>query len=320
VFAFIDEWFKTTWNTLPLQLPADRRPLWRDAMCNEANFGIVAADSALAPVLRLGDPPQSWWDHTRPLDATGPVRSWGVAHDEGYLYLQLELADPLAASVSKHLTVAVDTDPSTGAPTLPDGTPPAGADTAVVVSDTDARLWLTAERDPVTVLERIPAPADAAAVAPWVPIRQLVNRARTPPTGPPLPAAAVDLSALIEGTTDPSSPRFDSRSQLWRNGTTLQLRLPWASLGFSDPSSRLVWVLNADRTVTTRPIEQVGITVRLDDREVRATERWDTWNTVTSHQRLKVGAPALATTNIDLVSGPTGRTGPGGSGTPGTTR
>jgi hypothetical protein len=303
VFALVDEWFKTTWNTLPLQLPADRRALWRDAMCNEANFGVIAADPGLAPVLRLGDPPQSWWDHTRRLDAGGPLRAWGVAHDEGYLYLQLELDTALASSFTRHLTVAVASDPGAGAPSLPDGAPPTGADTAVTVSDADARLSLTAERDPVTVRERVPPPASAA-VAPWVAISQLVNRAHAdPPTGPPLPAVTVDLSSLIEGSTDPASPRFDSRAQVWRHGTTLQLRLPWAALGFSDPSSRLVWVLAPDGTVTTRAIEQIGLTVRLDDREVRSTERWDTWNTVTSHQRVKNGAPALAATVIDLAGG-----------------
>jgi hypothetical protein len=312
VFALVDEWFKTTWNTQPVQLPADRRPYWSDAMCNEAHFGVIAADPGLAPVLRLGDPPQEWWDHSRRLDAGGPLRAWSVAHDEGYLYLQLELDTPLATSLAGHLTLAVDTDPAAGAPTLPDGAPPAGADTGVTVSDAEARLSITAERDPTTVRERVPAPASAA-VAPWVPINQLVNREKAhPPTGPPLPAVTVDLSKLIEGTTDPASPRFDSRAQVWRQGTTLQLRLPWASLGFSDPSSRLIWVLDPDPkvAVTTRAIDQIGLTVRLDDRTVTATEGWDTWNTVTSHLRVKNGAASLAATVIDLA-GPPGGTAPG---------
>jgi hypothetical protein len=30
VFAWIDEWFKFTWNTLDLELPRDRRQLWRN--------------------------------------------------------------------------------------------------------------------------------------------------------------------------------------------------------------------------------------------------------------------------------------------------
>jgi len=46
LFAWTDEWFKFTWNTLPRQAVADseRRALWHDPLTNEQWFGLNAED------------------------------------------------------------------------------------------------------------------------------------------------------------------------------------------------------------------------------------------------------------------------------------
>ena len=44
VFAFQDEWFKRTWNTMDLDLP-DRRSYWNNQQTNEQHFGLLAFDS-----------------------------------------------------------------------------------------------------------------------------------------------------------------------------------------------------------------------------------------------------------------------------------
>ena len=43
VFAWVDEWFKRTWNTMEHQEPA-RRQLWHDPLTNEQWFGLIATD------------------------------------------------------------------------------------------------------------------------------------------------------------------------------------------------------------------------------------------------------------------------------------
>ena len=45
LFAWSDEWFKFTWNTIEHQRPADRRQLWHDPLTNEQHFGLVAQDA-----------------------------------------------------------------------------------------------------------------------------------------------------------------------------------------------------------------------------------------------------------------------------------
>ena len=49
LFAWTDEWFKFTWNTMEHQAPRDRRQLWHDVMTNEQYFGLVATDPQRLP-------------------------------------------------------------------------------------------------------------------------------------------------------------------------------------------------------------------------------------------------------------------------------
>src|SRR6184192_3650335 len=41
VFAWLDEWFKHTWVTIDLELPAERTRLWHNVMDAEQNYGLL---------------------------------------------------------------------------------------------------------------------------------------------------------------------------------------------------------------------------------------------------------------------------------------
>jgi len=43
VFAWLDEWFKHTWVTIDLELPAERTRLWHNVMDAEQNYGLLAS-------------------------------------------------------------------------------------------------------------------------------------------------------------------------------------------------------------------------------------------------------------------------------------
>jgi hypothetical protein len=60
VFEWIDEWFKFTWNTVDLELPSDRRQLWRNDLTNEEFFGLVAADPGSKPAVVLDGKDDEW--------------------------------------------------------------------------------------------------------------------------------------------------------------------------------------------------------------------------------------------------------------------
>ena len=66
-------------------------------------------------------------------------------------------------------------------------------------------------------------------------------------------------------------------------------------LTYSDPSSHQVMVPHGDASVTSQRTGRIGITT-VADSQVLATDGydWDDWNTVTSHERRKVGFEVLA--------------------------
>jgi hypothetical protein len=76
VFEWIDEWFKFTWNTVDLELPADRRQLWRNDLTNEEFFGLVAADPGSEPAVVLDGEDDEWGTNGSQViaESGGPVR------------------------------------------------------------------------------------------------------------------------------------------------------------------------------------------------------------------------------------------------------
>jgi len=83
------------------------------------------------------------------------------------------------------------------------------------------------------------------------------------------------------------------------SGEVLELRLPWALLGFADPSSRTLTVPRADGTVGTEQLpEGAKIGLGVFDGAGRPLGRpagrgWEPWQRVVSHERRKAGWPVL---------------------------
>src|SRR5581483_2796747 len=44
LFEWADEWFKRAWNTEPIELPVDRRRLWRNPLTAEEYYGVISTD------------------------------------------------------------------------------------------------------------------------------------------------------------------------------------------------------------------------------------------------------------------------------------
>jgi hypothetical protein len=103
----------------------------------------------------------------------------------------------------------------------------------------------------------------------------------------------LDISALRWGTANPKASRFDDRVTVAGGGKTVELRIPWAMLTFSDPSSRQVWVPKADGSVDTLKVDRLGIDVAPAGGAAVSTNGygWDEWNDF--HERRTAGQLAL---------------------------
>jgi len=275
VFAWADEWFKFTWNTINHQEPAERRSLWHDPLTNEQHFGLVATDATGAvndAVHRLG-----------------PVTA---RVDESYVHLRVR------APGAKTLTIGFDTLPgeAAGAPPYASGR---SAETAFALdlAGRSGEAWIRADLDPLPLDYRGGADASHGSSVSrngWTRYRLTTNRDLViPTTGQRLPAEFVDVGVLRHGTWDPRANGFDNRA-LWRvEGDDVVLRVPWGLAGFADPSSKAVLVPRNDRP-TTVAADGVELTVAIDGVERPAGRlTWESWQRVGYAERLKDGARAV---------------------------
>jgi hypothetical protein len=269
LFEWTDEWFKRTWNTMDLEL-ADGRPLWQNALTNEEQFGIVAVEPGERPVVTV-DGRDGEWDGDR-----------RVTHDASYLYLQLRDRPP------GRTTIAFDVRAD------------AGPEVEVALGPgRRARLRHTTSTDPTQNLYARARGYVAVERGAWVSPRLILNRPYTVPgTGERRPTELLDVGRLRWGTADPAARGFDSRVTVAGDESVTELRIPWALLGFSDPSTHTVYVPRPDGTVSHRRVGALGI--ELAGSEVEYD--WKDWTAVRWHERRKAGWAAVARAFADAAS------------------
>jgi hypothetical protein len=305
VFEWADEWFKYTWNTTDMELPSGRRQLWRNPLTNEEHFGVIAAEPGKVTRKVIVDGDGSEWEargHSPvTAESRGPIREVRTTHDEEYLYLRLKLDKPYGATP---LTFGFDVRPggNGGLPGLASVMP--GADVALSLdTNRHATLRQAAWTDPILYLyglNRQYVPVRRADLrkgsGAWVLPRLILNRPFTEHgTGVKHPTELVDIGKLRWGTANPKQRGFDDRVLVASHGRTVEVRLPWMMLTYSDPSSHQVMVPHDDATVTSQRTGRIAITAFADGQELRtAGYDWEDWNVITSHERRKVGWGVLA--------------------------
>jgi hypothetical protein len=291
VFAWTDEWFKFTWNTITHQVPGDRRQLWHDPLTNEQYFGIVATDPlgppGAEPAVALDQP------------SGRPAVRVTSRIDESFLHLRITLADP----APDQLTIGLDI--------LPDlsGDPPSGSgdrrpDTAFVLDlkQSTGQSWIRATLDPLTLDYPVPPEARGPNEGGWLQYQLVTNREYdVPGTGTHQPIELFNVGRLRYGTLDPAAPDADSRALWYRNGSDVDIRIPWALAGFSDPSSLQVLLpRDGEATTATSP----GVTVVLSAGGVDQSTSpvtWEQWQQARYVERRKPGADDLRTAFEDTA-------------------
>ncbi len=303
LFAWVDEWFKFTWNTLDTEVPGDRRQLWRNALTNEEHFGVVAVEPGLrAKVVVDGDGAE--WDapgHSPALwEAREGITQVRATHDEEALSLLVRGDED---TMRDGLTIGLDVRPGSNG-----GLPGArgvavGADVAVSWDGTRLRLRHAAWTDALAAqygiardyLDVDPATMRHGSGA-WRTPQMILNRPYVVPvTGERRPVELLTLDPL------PSGPEAEDARTTGAGGDgVLELRLPWALLGFSDPSSRKLIRPRPDGslgTETLAPDRPISLTVAGPGGRILARPRgygFEPWNRVEWHERRKQGWATLA--------------------------
>lgn len=332
LFEWTDEWFKFTWNTVELELPHERRNMWRNRLTNEENFGIIATEAGTEEYqLFLDGKTEDWEKREKGLvdRVSGLFSERGssidrkeyedfslsTTHDEAYVYLLLEKRKGNWEFPEDEINV--------GFGTLDDGSPevesapglvfPGGGvqfvlkmngedeSRMLVNSAYDQHTWLYANDE--NKLNMIPDPSasqdsSAGDVLPWT--LALSKGLLIPGTKEEIPFEQIEVGEMRQGITDPSSEEFNNLADWYAEGDVMEIRIPWMLLGFTDPSQHLVWndLYEAGKLESTKT-EELRIypaTSSLGDATqevVPLRYTWDDWDDPNYHERKKKGFQIL---------------------------
>ncbi|MES2592458.1 MAG: Ig-like domain-containing protein [Bacteroidota bacterium] len=261
-FSFMDEWFKRTWITDPVDYDPDRRILWHNVMGAEQNYGLIGFQRPLQM--------QNWESFNQTL----PITSIKAGVDYDFFHLGLSLSEQMQNP--DDLWISFDTyDASLGESILPTGdTVQNRAEFALHITNYSAELYVTQAYDIFGIWHHTSAPSQLyhsipTDGAPWVVERWKNNVANNQVQY--VGNLKVNSSFLPASSMDAVTIYPDS----------VHIRLPWSLLHFVDPST--LTVLNDLRSTPT-PEDTVsdGIQVAAFFHNQRAEPvsrfTWDTWN------------------------------------------
>jgi hypothetical protein len=295
LFEWADEWFKTAWNTAAHQ-DADRRPSWHDPMTSEQNSGLLATDAGGQP----GGSPQ----HLLDTDGGWPARRVTAQIDESYVTLRISLGGAPPDS----LALGFDVLPGlTGIPFA--GSTDRRPDVVLALNliARTGQAYLRNQLDPMPLDFTVPAAERGPAPEGWKPFSLIVDRPLTvPTTGQKIPLELQNAGILRYGPWDPNDPAADSRSIWHVDGGDLVVRVPWALLGFADPSSHEVAVPKLTGRGHATPATQVtpGITVSITaagSAQSLNQLTWVNWTRPVYTERLKEGAEKFRNAALDAA-------------------
>lgn len=320
LFVWQDEWFKKTWNTMPFELPTDRRSLWLNVLTNEKLFGIIGMHAGKEHVLAI-DGETGDWDkladnEKQRIDVAAPgfEEIW-MAHDEAYVYIMARLEKPFQPE-SAVVSFGIDTLPGGNrhAPQLGELKLDEGLELLVrlgtaedsqiqIASNYDFHTRLYGKRYGMLPVDEQAMQDDSGLFVPW---KLAVGLEMEPPDSKAhYPMEEVVVGSLRRGTTDWDDPAYDSLAAWQAKGNVVELRIPWMLLGFADPSSlQAISYQDAGREFVTETAEGIRLlpwmersdgtsTLASDATDVPYTlsrlpvYTWEPWEEVRYYERKK---------------------------------
>ncbi len=308
LFSWQDEWFKFTWNTINLEIPADRRPMWLNRLTNEENFGLLAVEPGIETKIFL-DGKRDDWDKISNLTKSkmddGSLLT--VTSDEAYLYLAIDRPVEWNWQEDK-LVIGFDTQPggnhtignlgislNQGAEFLLSLDDPKNA-SLQVASAYDQHSYFYGFRNGWIAWNPTWEAEDNGIFLPWklclsFPLLLPISQQK-------IPFEEVEIGQLKEGTSNPAAPDYNSLADFYAGKNLLEFRIPWMMLGFTDPSSHQVWAypyrykMPQFASATSPGVGIYLATTNKKDSSIVSlqpaiTYNWKNWNEPNSHERKK---------------------------------
>ena len=293
IFSWNDEWFKTTWNTMDLDI-ADSRAYWPDYQTNEQNFGLLAFDPGDKASVSYVDGDVTEWSDSDLVVQQGENRLYAKS-DEKFLYLMVNVED----FENDTLYIPIDTILGQGNTAYQGVRFDSAADFLLVLSGKENSSVLVDPYYDVTYYQyaiksdhllRFPQ-YESTDSGMFVPITQVLSRALyIPLTGETVPFRLADTGKLSYGNANPDASDYDSLADFYYSDGCVEIRIPWLMLNVMDPSQKkIIGNLYQNDGFVAQDVEAFRLGVVPSDGQATAMGeyRWDVWEMPTYHERLK---------------------------------
>ncbi|MFC5402219.1 hypothetical protein [Cohnella soli] len=244
IYEWADEWGKSNRFSSSLMIPYNRGKLWHNVDDPSQNYGILAMASKTPS------------EYAMTLRGSNPLDTLALTADESYFYVKAEFSK-FPDLTRKNIMIYLDTfDRKRGEYMLaPD----------IVENWSGAEFNIRIQQPTKAELLVIPSyNASKGHYFSMVSTTGLFEKATrqlsasyVTKSGKQLDTRYEDISTLTSG------PFENSTNAFYLTGNTLNIRIPWARLNFSDPSSLLV--LNDDKTTGVLENKKDTLTVRMTD-------------------------------------------------------
>ncbi|NIK78776.1 hypothetical protein FHS15_003922 [Paenibacillus castaneae] len=244
IYEWTDEWGKSSRFTSSLMIPYNHGSQWHNRIDPAQNYGILA--------LEVPTPKE----YAMSLRASGPLSTIAYSANEAYFYITATF-DQMPDLNKKNIMIYLDTvDRKNGeymlAPDVNENW--SGAEFKVSIQSANKADLLVIPQYNAAKGSYFTSVSSSGIYEKM--LRKLSPAYKTS-SNKIVPAQYEDGSALVPGRFD------DSINQFYIEGNTLNIRIPWARLNFTDPSSLLV--LNDDKSKGVRENTKDALTVRMTD-------------------------------------------------------
>ncbi|MPL92728.1 hypothetical protein SDC9_38841 [bioreactor metagenome] len=265
-FSWIDEWFKRTWITDPLDYIPESRVRWHNIEAAEQNFGLTRfmKTPAMQSLASFG--------------SLSPVTE--IKADANYSFFEMEIGLLNPLNIPDEMWIALDTyADNLGESQLPNGTViPHRSEFSLHITNYSADLYVTQAYDTYGIWHHISDPMQmyhsiASDGAPWYIVRWKNNSGYS----------AVQYVGSLQVNYSFQNP--SSKDAITIYDDKIAIRLPWSLLNVVAPDQ--LKVLNDNRlTPATEDTVTDGINIAVwyDSVWVTTPDRflWNTWSTVSA--------------------------------------
>ena len=302
VFAWQDEWFKRTWNTVDFDL-ADNRPLWSNPQTNEQEFGLMAFDPGEKKSVAYVDGDIEEWTDITPTVDNGKT-SLSLNSDEKYLYL---LVKTNGFDLEKDtLLIPIDSIDDQGNTMDKDSglvfEKPAdflieinGKDNSRILVDSyyDSYYFLYGEK--LKMIENHPEYKQKDNGM-FNPMMLCLSRAiYLPEDKRTIPFSSYETGKLVLGDANPLHETYNSLTDFAVKDGNVEVRIPWQLLNVMDPSTKSIMQdLYKNNSIQAEMISSMNVGVvelkngeNLKEPVKMNPYTWNNWTVPTYHERLK---------------------------------